>query len=80
MVAHQARIEPNYEEWMAETKAIQERMKFVVDISLETTEAYLEKNEVNQGKIDIMMEAFLEEMNVESIGALEDRYGDRRLA
>jgi hypothetical protein len=51
-----------------------------VDINLETMETYLEKNEANQGKVEIKMEGCLEEMKVESIGALEERCGDRRLA
>jgi hypothetical protein len=43
-------------------------------------ETCLERIEVNEGKVEIKMEACLEEMKVETIGALKDRYGDGRLA
>jgi hypothetical protein len=54
-------------------------MEALMGISLQTTQACLEKTEANQGKVEIKMEACLEETKVETIGALADRYGDRRL-
>jgi hypothetical protein len=50
-----------------------------MDVSLDTTEACLEKIEDNQGKVENKMEADLEEAAVETIGALRDRSRDRRL-
>jgi hypothetical protein len=55
-------------------------MGTLMDASLETTEICLEKIEANRGKLETKMEPCLEEIAVETIGALEDRYGDRRLA
>jgi hypothetical protein len=43
------------------------------------TEAFPKKVEANQGKVQIKMEASLEEVMVETIRALEDRYGDWHL-
>jgi hypothetical protein len=51
-----------------------------MDVSLQTTEASLEETEASQGKVEIKMEAGLEEMQSETIRALEARYGDRLLA
>jgi hypothetical protein len=62
----------NSEELMATIKASQERMEALMDVSLETTEACLEQTEANQGKVEIKMEACLEEMKVEITGALGD--------
>jgi hypothetical protein len=66
MDAHQNKIKANYGEWMA---VMRSRMEALMDASLDTMEACLEKNEVNFGKVAIKME-------VET----EDRYGDQHLA
>jgi hypothetical protein len=55
-------------------------MEALVDASLETTEACLQKIEANRGKVENKMEACLEKTSVETIGALEDRCGDQNLA
>jgi DNA integrity scanning protein DisA with diadenylate cyclase activity len=78
--AHQAKIKANHEEWMVAMKASQERTEAPIDVSLEAMKACLEKIEANQEKVEINMEACLEEMKVDTVGALEDRYGVRRLA
>jgi hypothetical protein len=51
-------------------------MEALMDASLEMTEAWLEKIEANQGKVEIKMEACLEEIQIETIGTLEDRTKD----
>jgi hypothetical protein len=43
MDAYQGMIEANHEEWMAAKKGSQERMEAMMDVSLEMTEACLEK-------------------------------------
>jgi hypothetical protein len=58
----------------------QEQMEALKDVSLETTEACLEKIEANQGKVGTEMEACLEEMKVETIVAPEDRSMDQEPA
>jgi hypothetical protein len=60
-------------------KASRERMEALMCVSLQTMEACREKIKVNQGKVETKMEACLKWMKVVTIGALEDRYGDRRL-
>jgi hypothetical protein len=55
-------------------------MEALMDVSLETMEVCLEKMEASEGKVEIRMEVCMEEMKLETIGALEDRYGDRHLA
>jgi hypothetical protein len=77
--AHQAKTEANHEEWMVAMKASQERMEALMDVR-EAMKACLEKVEANQGKVEIKMEACLEEMKVETVRALEDRYGVWHLA
>jgi hypothetical protein len=79
MDTHQAKIEARHEEWMAAVKDSQERMEALLDVSLEMTEVFLEKIEANQGKVEIKMEASLEKAMVETIRALDDRYGDQHL-
>jgi hypothetical protein len=59
-------------------KASQERMDALMDVSLETMEVCLEKIEASEGKVEIKMEVCVEEMKVETIGALEDQYGDQQ--
>jgi hypothetical protein len=53
-------------------KTSRERMEDLMNVSLE--EACLKNIEANQGKVRIKMEAGLEEMQLETIGSLEDRY------
>jgi hypothetical protein len=57
-----------------------ERMEALMDVSLESMQACLEKTEANHGKVKIKMEACLEETAVETIGAPKERYGDQHLA
>jgi hypothetical protein len=64
---------------MATMKASHERIDAMRDVSLEMTEACLEKTEVNQEKVETKMEACLEEEEVETIGALENQYDDWHL-
>jgi hypothetical protein len=72
MDAHQTKIEANHEEWMSAMKGSRERMEALMDVNLKKIKAI-------QGKVGIEMEVGLEEMKLETIGALEVRYGDRRL-
>jgi predicted urease superfamily metal-dependent hydrolase len=60
-------------------KASQERMEVWMDASIEMIEACLEKTEVNQGKIENKVEAYLKDMKMEIIRAWMDRYGDQIL-
>jgi hypothetical protein len=71
MGAHQAKTEDNHQ-LMAAMKVSQERMEALVDVSLETTEACLEKIEVYQENVETKLEECLEEMEVETLGAPED--------
>jgi hypothetical protein len=73
MHARQAKTEANHEESMAAMKAGQERMGSLMDVSLETTEACLEKIGANQEKVETKMEVCVEEMEVETIGAPGDQ-------
>jgi hypothetical protein len=57
----------------ARIETSQEQTEALMDVSLETTEACLERIEVNQGKAETKME-------VETIGAVEDRSEDQRPA
>jgi DNA integrity scanning protein DisA with diadenylate cyclase activity len=51
-------------------------METLMDVSLESTKACLEKIEASQGKVEIKVEACLEEMQGETIGALKERCGN----
>jgi hypothetical protein len=52
-------------------------METLMDVSLEMTEACLEKIEVYLKKVQNKMEVCLEEMEVETLGAPEDHSGDQ---
>jgi hypothetical protein len=51
----------NHKKWMATMEAL-------TDVSLKMTEACLEKTEANQGKVEIMTEVCIDEINVEPMG------------
>jgi hypothetical protein len=51
-------------------------VKALMDGSLEITGTCLEKIDASQGKVEIKMEACLEEIKAETIGTLEDRTRD----
>jgi hypothetical protein len=78
MDAHHAKTGANNEELMAATKASREIIEALMDVSLQMTASCLEKIETNQGKVET--EIYLDEMEVETIETVEDRYGDRHLA
>jgi hypothetical protein len=61
-------------------KRLLAKMEAKMDVTLETTKSCIKEAEVNRGKVIIKMEACIEEMKVETMGTLEDRYGDHRLA
>jgi hypothetical protein len=65
---------------LAKMEVNQEGMEALMDASLEMTEACVQKIEANRGKVETKMESCLEETSVETIGALEDRCGDPKLA
>jgi hypothetical protein len=56
-------------------KASQESVEALMYVSLEMTEARLEKTNANGRKVETQMEACLEEMEVKIIGAQKDRLG-----
>jgi hypothetical protein len=80
MARLEAMIQANHEKVMVKLDAYHERMEALLDVSLESTEAYLEKIEVNQGKVEIKMEVCLEEMQGETIGTLKEQFVDQHLA
>jgi hypothetical protein len=51
-------------------------MEALMDVSLETTDSCVEKIEANRGKVETKMEACLEEVARETVGALENRCWD----
>jgi hypothetical protein len=53
------------------------KMEALMEVSLEITKACVEKTEANQGKVEIKIEACLDEIKVETIETLEDRTRDR---
>jgi hypothetical protein len=72
---HQTKAESNHEELMATMKDCQERMEALMDVNLDTMEVCLEETETNEGKVKTKMEACLENMEMETIGAPENRSG-----
>jgi Zn finger protein HypA/HybF involved in hydrogenase expression len=75
----EAMIQANHEMMMAMLDAHHERMEALMDVSPESTVACLEKIEMKQGKVEISMEACLEEMQGETIEALKEQCGDQHL-
>jgi hypothetical protein len=85
MDTHQAKIkvEASHEEWTAAIKASQEKMDTLMGVSIRATEACLERKKPTSEEMVVVV-AHLEDSNgvtrEETIGALKDRYGERRLA
>jgi hypothetical protein len=83
LVAAMEKMDANQEEFMANLDAHQERMIAKMDASIEGLEACVGRLQANRENSDAVakhQEVPNEEAEVETVGALKDRYGDWHLA